>query len=135
MELTDEDLRSVLNDVVEILAALLNPLQFDGMKVEILAENGDGVTWDWLEEKFEADCGLWGFVRLVGPSPSSKVKSTMLKDSAQVLLARDIVEERAIDNICASSGMTELATDKVEGLSDVELVQWATDEDGKFKDE
>lgn len=55
-----------------------------------------------------------------------------MTDTAGVTLDRNEVTDIAFGNICASMSVEELARLYITTQSDGQLLQWATDEDGKF---
>jgi hypothetical protein len=57
-----------------------------------------------------------------------------LTDAAGSGLGRDDVEELAFRNVMDSMSRHELTLAYIATMSDEELVQWATDEEGNFPD-
>jgi hypothetical protein len=57
-----------------------------------------------------------------------------LTDASDTKLDRDEVEEIAFRNVMDSMSRHELTLAYVATMSDAELVQWATDEEGNFPD-
>lgn len=67
--------------------------------------------------------------------PNGKIANGLhefLTDKAGKRKERSKVEEVAIDNIVNSTGMHELAALYLDTMTDYEVIQWATDENGNF---